>query len=93
MKKVGMLIAVVMIVSLCCGAYAAERENPRLITVTGEAEIKVVPDEVIVTFGVETNDKEISVSRSKNDERVKNVLALAEKYSINAKPQGFLPAA
>ena len=34
-----------------------ELAQPGVITVTGEAEIRVVPDEVILTLGVETWDK------------------------------------
>ena len=69
-------------------ALAAWSENPsqshepRLITVTGEAEVRVVPDEVILTLGVETWDKNLEMARSENDEIVKRVLALAADYDI-----------
>jgi len=67
---------------------AAWAENPsqsqetRLITVTGEAEVRVVPDEVILTLGVETWDKNLDTAKRQNDEIVNRVLALAAAYDI-----------
>ena len=60
-------------------------EEPRLITVTGDAEVRVVPDEVILTLGVETRDEELLVAKNENDKRVAQILALTEKYGIEDK--------
>ena len=54
------------------------------ITVSGDAEIKVVPDEVILILGVETSDKNLKIAKSLNDERIKKVLALAKDYGISS---------
>ena len=62
-----------------------DRAAPRLITVTGEAVVNVVPDEVVLTLGVESSDKQLRRAKSLNDERVKQVLAAAEKLGIPAK--------
>jgi len=62
-----------------------EATDPGLITVTGDAEVRVVPDEVILTLGVETWDKELAVAKRQNDERVKEVLALTQNYGIDPK--------
>ncbi len=62
-----------------------DRAAPRLVTVTGEAVVKVVPDEVVLTLGVESSDKQLRRAKSLNDERVKQVLAAAEKLGIPAK--------
>jgi uncharacterized protein YggE len=62
-----------------------DRAEPRLITVTGEAVVKVVPDEVVLTLGVESSDKQLRRARILNDERVKQVLAAAEQLGIPAK--------
>lgn len=64
---------------------AAEQSELRLITVTGDAEVRVVPDEVILTFGAETCDKNLGAAKSQNDNCVKKVLALAKKYKIDPK--------
>jgi uncharacterized protein len=57
-------------------------QEPRRVTVTGEAEVRVVPDEVILTLGVETWDKNLNLAKSRNDEIVKRVIALAGNYGI-----------
>jgi hypothetical protein len=47
--------------------------------------VNVVPDEVVLTLGVESSDKQLRRAKSLNDERVKQVLAAAEKFGIPAK--------
>jgi uncharacterized protein YggE len=61
----------------------AQREVDRpLITVTGQAEIMVVPDEVAFSLRVVTMEKELPVAQAKNDQVVKALLALARQYQI-----------
>lgn len=57
-------------------------QETRRVTVTGEAEVRVVPDEVILSLGVETWDKNLNVAKSRNDEIVKRVVALAGRYGV-----------
>jgi len=38
-------------------------QEPRRVSVTGEAEVRVVPDEVILTLGVETWDKNLNLAK------------------------------
>src|SRR5215510_726139 len=52
------------------------------INVLGEAQINVVPDQVIITLGVETNDLDLSVAKAQNDKRVAQVLSLAKAFDI-----------
>lgn len=54
----------------------------RIITVTGNAEVRVVPDEVLLTVGVETWNAELPAAKTENDRRVSSILALAEKFGI-----------
>ncbi len=63
----------------------ADRTEPRLITVTGEAEVNVVPDQVILTLGVETSNRQLRLAKSANDEIVKQVLAAAQGRGVAAK--------
>nr|MBA3766585.1 SIMPL domain-containing protein [Acidobacteriota bacterium] len=56
-----------------------------LITVTGQAEVKVAPDEVVFNLEVETLNKELASAKALNDESVRRVLALARKYEIPAR--------
>ncbi len=76
------LIAFVLIVVFFCFACARERRQPRLITVTGEAEVRVAPDETTLTLGVETSNRDLAIAKRQNDERVKKVFALAKKYNV-----------
>jgi uncharacterized protein YggE len=66
-------------------AIAVEDEQPRLITVTGDAEVRVAPDEVILTLGVETWDTDLAKAKDDNDRRVQRILAVGNKYKIDKK--------
>jgi len=69
------------------GTISANSENasvPRVVTVTGDAEIKVIPDEVVITLGVETKDEDLNVAKSDNDEIVQQVLKLSQDLGIDA---------
>jgi len=63
-------------------APAAQSANPRLVSVTGEAEVRVVPDEVVLTLGIQTADNQLAVAKNQNDAIVKKVLALATDFGI-----------
>jgi uncharacterized protein len=54
------------------------------ISVNGDAEVRVVPDEVMLTLGVETFDKVLKVSKKMNDERVTKTIAAAKSHGIAA---------
>jgi len=75
-------VAFVLLVVLSCFACARERPQPRLITVTGGAEVRVTPDETTLTLGVETLNRDLAIAKRQNDERVKKVFALAKKYNV-----------
>ncbi len=56
--------------------------EPRRVTVTGEAEVRVVPDEVILTLGIETWDKNLQAAKGQNDRILANVLEVAADHGI-----------
>ena len=62
---------------------AAQLSGDRTLNVSGDAEIKVVPDRVVLSLGVESRDKVLAAARSRNDAAVRNVLAAARKLSID----------
>ena len=62
-----------------------ERAEPRLVTTTGEAEVLVVPDEVVLTLGVETSDVDLSQAKQQNDDIVAAVLAAAQADGVDPK--------
>ena len=67
------LTAVILLGLSVSMAYCGE------ISVTGEAEIRVVPDEVILFIGIETWNKNLNEAKSANDEIVKKTMAIATR--------------
>ncbi len=65
-------------VALVALAPEASAQENRRITVTGEADVRVVPDEVVLTLGVETDDLDLSAAKAENDARMSRVIAVAE---------------
>lgn len=54
----------------------------RTISVDGEAELRVAPDEVVITLGVETFDANLQTAKAANDARVAAVLAAARARRV-----------
>jgi len=83
MKK--LLFAVSSILLFGLPAFAQPSVEPPLITVTGQAEVRVPPDEVLFTLAVENVDRDMLVANKRTDESVKQILAIARKN--NVKPE------
>jgi uncharacterized protein YggE len=78
-------VALILVFALSAWAEGqSTSQEPRTITVTGDAEVRVVPDEVILTLGVETWDKNLDLAKRQNDEIVSRILALTADYGIAA---------
>jgi uncharacterized protein len=83
MKKLLLLFVPVLICS--SQVFAQSAVEPPLITVNGQAEVRVPPDEVVFTLGVESVDRDVVAAKTRTDESVKQVLAIARKN--NVKPE------
>ena len=83
MTKLILLPACALMLSL--QAFAQNAIEPPLITVNGQAEVRVPPDEVVFTLAVENVDKDMLVANRRTDESVKQILAIARKN--NVKPE------
>ena len=71
----------------CCSRRLLSRRRkqtaePPLITVSGQAEVNVAPDEVVFTLEVEKTDKDLLVAKEQNDQVVRSVMELARRYNI-----------
>jgi uncharacterized protein len=77
-------VFVLFTLSIPVRAQFINRSETKSISVSGEAEVRVVPDEVILTLGVETFDKVLKVAKSLNDERVKKTISIAKGYGVPA---------
>ena len=83
--KVIVIVVVAVLVTLTLSAWTSSQEEDQevgSISVTGDAEIRVVPDEVILTLGIQTWDKDMAKAKRQNDEIVARVLALTNDYGI-----------
>ncbi len=63
-------------------ATGQSQESPRLITVRGDAEVLVAPDEIIITLGVETLDPDVQTSKKNNDDSVKRIVEAVTKLGV-----------
>jgi uncharacterized protein len=59
--------------------------NNNQVTVTGEAEILVVPDEVVITLGVESRDPDLAKATQNNDDAVQKVIAATSAQGVDSK--------
>jgi uncharacterized protein YggE len=88
MKVKESLFAVIALAGLSMGLYSPAQDTnsqPGTISVSGEAVVKVIPDEVSLTLGIETWHRELSVAKRENDVRVGKVIQLARHYGIESR--------
>jgi uncharacterized protein YggE len=78
-------LALGLVLFLFFQVQAEDKSNPRLITVTGEGEVKVVPNEIILTLGVETNNKNLAAAKNENDQTLQKIIATVKKLGIEDK--------
>lgn len=83
--KKSFLLAFLLTAFSILPAYADKDADLSLISVSGDAEVKVVPDEVVITLGVETLDKDLAKAKEENDQKVKQIIAAAQKLKVDAK--------
>jgi len=55
-----------------------------IVSVSGDAEIKVIPNQVLISVGVETRDRNLAVARMQNDSVVRSVLDAIARFQIDA---------
>ena len=63
----------------------SNNSTPGTINVSGEAEIKVVPDEVRLRLGVETWHEQLAVAKGRNDRAVEDVIEIARSFGVQSK--------
>ncbi|HXT62105.1 MAG TPA: SIMPL domain-containing protein [Pyrinomonadaceae bacterium] len=85
MPKLKYLMLLAILSASATAAHGQNNVEPPLITVTGQAEVRVPPDEVLFTLAVENVDKDMVVASKKTDDSVRQILAIARKN--NVKPE------
>ena len=80
------LVAVLVLIALSSSAQIAltGRGADDVISVSGESEVRVVPDEVILSLGVETFNVALRTSKSMNDDRIQKTMAAAKSLMVPA---------
>jgi uncharacterized protein len=73
----------ILIIFASCLAHA--QTTTAMIDVQGSADVKVVPDEVFMVFGVETSDPSLTTAKSDNDQRVKKLLSITQDLKIDSR--------
>jgi uncharacterized protein len=64
------------------GATSGPLPDRPLVTVSGQAEVMVAPDQVVFTLKAENVSPDVSSAKAKTDAEVKKIFALARAYKI-----------
>jgi uncharacterized protein len=80
------VLAVVILVALSSSprAQTPAASSANVISVSGDAEVRVVPDEVVLSLGVETFDQVLKSAKDLNDDRIKKTIAAARNHGVAA---------
>ncbi len=75
---------------VCCAVFTVSLaaqgiSETRMISVTGTAELNVVPDSAVFSMSVEKINKNVLTAKIENDESVGKILAVAKKHKIEDK--------
>ena len=65
-------------------ALSAQTVPPPSITVTGDAEVRVVPDEVVINVGVQSVDPLLANAKSSNDAAMSRAIEIAKTHGVLA---------
>lgn len=77
MKTCRILLTIALLTAPVVASYAQPQ-----ITVSGSAEIKVVPDEVDLNVGVESRDENLETAKENNDKRVAAALDFLKSHGV-----------
>jgi len=76
--------AVVLIAFLVLPSFAQYVASQNTVDVSGDAVVKVVPDRVRLSLGVETRNKDLENATVQNDAIVRRVLEVGRKFQVAA---------
>ncbi len=80
----GALLAIVLTSSAWSQQPQTYDDRPK-ITVTGEALVNVKPDKIVITFGIETWDNNITVAKQKNDDVMQGTVSALKDLGVPEK--------
>lgn len=84
-KKIAFSMSTFMfVISGLVFSAAGDESQPPTITVSGTAEVRVVPDEAVLTFSIESREKTLDAAVQDNDEKVKSVTDFLKESKLNS---------
>jgi uncharacterized protein YggE len=78
-----LILAMALTLISVFSTQAQSKTDLPLVTVTGEAEINVAPDQMTFTFEIETLNKDINVARANNEARAKSAIQAMHAFQIS----------
>jgi len=75
----------ILALMLPLSAHADDEKNPRLISVNGSAEKIYEPNKVEINIGLQGEDKDLKKAKSKHDDLLNALYAVAEKFGVEKK--------
>lgn len=81
---IGPLLAGLCVVSVTAQQPLGYDDRPK-INVNGEAVVNVVPDKILINFGIETSDADITIAKKKNNEILKRAVASIQDCGVAEK--------
>ena len=85
MNRISVMAPVVAMLAIASLTAAAEKDEPRTISTTGEAVVYVAPDEAILNVGVETFSPQLDKAKEENDTLSAKLLAAIKGLGIQDK--------
>lgn len=80
MKSLTLITLLILVANIC--VHPQQFDDRPIISVNGEAVVKVQPDQIIITFGVETWDKDIMLAKQKNNDIMQKSLKVIKDAGI-----------
>jgi uncharacterized protein len=80
MKNLSIITLFILIVVFTI--QAQQFENRSQISVNGDAVVKVQPDQIIITFGIETWDKDIMLAKQKNNDIMQKAMKVIKESGV-----------
>jgi len=85
MRRIALVAVFAGSLALARGTAVAAEPEPRNVSTSGEAVIYVVPDEVVVGFGVETFKEDLDAARQANDEACARLIKAVKAAGVEEK--------
>jgi len=79
------LIPLIGLLTLPLSNVFSQSALPPQISVSGSAEVKVAPDEILLSVGVETRSETVEATKRENDERIAKALAFIKSRGVKDK--------